>query len=84
MSIHNNKALEDVSKFSYLIAHFTGTALETIESCLISQENYVKAIDLMEKRFGRKETLINTHESAVINSSTYEFQLCEKFLADVG
>lgn len=65
-SIHNNKSLDDVSKFNYLKAHLTGTALETIGGFSISQENYVKAVDLLKQRFGRKETLVNTHMSQLL------------------
>ncbi|GFW75420.1 integrase catalytic domain-containing protein [Trichonephila clavipes] len=60
-SIDKNESLDNVSKFNYLKTHLTGTALETIGCFSISQENYVKAIDLLEQRFGRKETLINIH-----------------------
>ncbi|XP_071042324.1 uncharacterized protein [Parasteatoda tepidariorum] len=65
-SIHKNKSLDDVSKFNYLKAHLCGTALETIGGFAISSENYVKAIDLLEQRFGRKETLINNHMSQLL------------------
>ncbi|GBN98169.1 hypothetical protein AVEN_78940-1 [Araneus ventricosus] len=65
-SIHSNKFLDDVSKFNYLKAHLSGTALETIEGFCISSENYAKAVTLLEQRFGRKETLVNTHMSQLL------------------
>ncbi|GBN13351.1 hypothetical protein AVEN_194128-1 [Araneus ventricosus] len=65
-SIHSNIFLDDVSKFNYLKAHLSRTALETIERFSISRENYAKAVTLLEQRFGRKETLVNTHMSQLL------------------
>ncbi|GBL87428.1 hypothetical protein AVEN_118366-1 [Araneus ventricosus] len=65
-SIHSIKFLDDISKFNYLKVHLSGTALETIEGFSISSGNYAKAVTLLEHRFGRKETLVNTHTNQLL------------------
>ncbi|GBN48574.1 hypothetical protein AVEN_248708-1 [Araneus ventricosus] len=40
--------------------------LKTIEGFSISSENYAKAVTLLEQRFGRKETLVNTQMSQLL------------------
>ncbi|UYV63876.1 hypothetical protein LAZ67_2005872 [Cordylochernes scorpioides] len=45
----------------YLKAYLGGTAAQTVEGFCLSEENYDKAVELLKKRFGKRERLIDVH-----------------------
>ncbi|UYV81333.1 hypothetical protein LAZ67_20000811 [Cordylochernes scorpioides] len=50
-----------IDKFNYLKAYLGGTAAQTVEGFCLSEENYDKAVELLKKRFGKGERLIDVH-----------------------
>ncbi|UYV63815.1 hypothetical protein LAZ67_2005744 [Cordylochernes scorpioides] len=60
-SINRNEHLTKIDKFNYLKAYLGGTAAQTVEGFCLSEENYDKAVELLKKRFGKGERLIDMH-----------------------
>ncbi|UYV77359.1 hypothetical protein LAZ67_15000683 [Cordylochernes scorpioides] len=60
-SINKNEYLTKIDKFNYLKAYLGGTAAQTVEGFCLSEENYDKAVELLKKRFGKGERLIDVH-----------------------
>ncbi|UYV84524.1 hypothetical protein LAZ67_X002445, partial [Cordylochernes scorpioides] len=60
-SINRNEYLTKIDKFNYLKAYLGGTAAQTVEGFCLSEENYDKAVELLKKRFGKRERLIDVH-----------------------
>ncbi|UYV72472.1 hypothetical protein LAZ67_9003283 [Cordylochernes scorpioides] len=60
-SINRNEHLTTIDKFNYLKAYLGGTAAQTVEGFCLSEENYDKAVELLKKRFGKGERLIDVH-----------------------
>ncbi|UYV81575.1 hypothetical protein LAZ67_20001571 [Cordylochernes scorpioides] len=60
-SINRNEHLTKIDKFNYLKAYLGGTAAQTVEGFCLSEENYDKAVELLKKRFGKRERLIDVH-----------------------
>lgn len=66
-AIHNNSALCKKEKFTYLKTYLTGTAAKSVAGLTLSDSNYDAAIDLLQKRFGRKDLIINAHMTKLLN-----------------
>ncbi|UYV80775.1 hypothetical protein LAZ67_19001706, partial [Cordylochernes scorpioides] len=60
-SINRNEHLTKIDEFNYLKAYLGGTAAQTVEGFCLSEENYDKAVELLKKRFGKGERLIDVH-----------------------
>ena len=60
-SINENNLLANVEKMKYLQNSLSGDAAETIAGLPITNENYVEALELLEKRFGNKQIIISRH-----------------------
>ena len=50
-----------VDKFNYLKSKLTGDALEAISGYQLSNDNYKVVIDVLKKRFGNQQLIINAH-----------------------
>ena len=50
-----------VDKFNYLKSKLEGEALEAISGYQLSNENYPIVIDILKKRFGNKQLIIDAH-----------------------
>ncbi|XP_056094778.1 uncharacterized protein LOC130073406 [Rhinichthys klamathensis goyatoka] len=66
-AIHRNDALSKTEKFNYLKTYVTGAASKAIAGLMLTDSNYDHAIDLLQNRFGRKDLLINTHMTKLLN-----------------
>ena len=60
-----SRNLSDVEKFSYLKSLLEGPALDTIAGLPLSSANYKVAETLLSDRFGKKQTCINAHYTAL-------------------
>ena len=60
-NIHNNDAISDVEKFSYLRGLVKGNAQRVIEGLSMTAANYTEAVDLLKKRFGSKNRILKAH-----------------------
>lgn len=66
-SIHNNPTLAPIDKFNYLISLLQGPASDAIAGLAITNANYMEAIEILQKRFGNKQQIINRHMELIIN-----------------
>ncbi len=68
-SIDNNDQLSDVDKFAYLRGYLEGPAKSTIAGLSLTSTNYRCAIDLLKKRFDKKNAIQRTHVNKLIQLS---------------
>jgi len=66
-AIHGNEDLSKTDKFSYLKSFLTGTAASAVAGLALSDDNYDSAIDMLKRRFGRKDLVINAHMNKLLN-----------------
>ncbi|GFV77747.1 DUF1758 domain-containing protein [Trichonephila clavipes] len=66
-AVHENSSLNDVDKFSYLKSVVTSDAELATRGLTLTSENYVKAIKILENRFGRKELIVDFHMNRLLN-----------------
>ena len=61
-TIHTNQILQDVQKFNYLKARLHDDAARVIEGLPLTSANYAHSIiDLLAKRFGQQQKIVNAH-----------------------
>ena len=58
---NENNDLTDVEKFTYLRSYLTGDALRLQVGLALIISNYRVALELLERRFGTKQVIINSH-----------------------
>ena len=66
-AVHKNEKLNAVEKFNYLQSKLTGDAANAISGLQLSNENYPIAVDILNKRFGNKQIIIDAHFSALMD-----------------
>ena len=66
ISIHQNKTLSDIDRFSYLRRYLAGKALATISGLILYSENYKKALNILIDRYGNPQVLISAHMETLI------------------
>ena len=57
----SQKDLSNVEKFHYLRGYLKGEALRAIDGLAVTNENYSEAYEILEKRFGNKLVIVNSH-----------------------
>ncbi|XP_065899645.1 uncharacterized protein [Dysidea avara] len=60
-SVHKEKRYANIDKFTYLKSKLSGDALEAIGGYQLSNENYLVVIDVLKKRFGNKQVVIDAY-----------------------
>ena len=60
-SIHSMNYISDIDKFNYLKSLMSEEANETIAGLNLTAANYKEAVELLQKRYGNKQVLINTY-----------------------
>ena len=60
-SVHTQRGLSRVDKFSYLKSLLSSSAEECIAGLALTQANYDEAVELLQERFGNKQLLINAY-----------------------
>ena len=68
-AIHENDSLKNITKFNYLISYLKGPAKAAISGILITESNYLKAVELLQKRFGNKQILITYNIDQLLSIS---------------
>ncbi|KAG0444025.1 hypothetical protein HPB47_014271 [Ixodes persulcatus] len=66
-AIHDNDSLSNAEKFLYLRSALTGKAASAIASIQATGENYDTVVELLRKRFGRTDVLIQEHLSQLLD-----------------
>lgn len=60
-AVHSNVDLSPVQKFSYLKTLLVGVAKEAVDGLSLSAVSYDEAVDILKKRFGNKQKIIDKH-----------------------
>ena len=71
-SIEANETLSDVNKLNYLINSLEGPAYKSLEGLQIIEENYKKAMDILNDRYGKPQRIISAHMQALLKLQTYQ------------
>ncbi len=58
-AVHSRSDLSDVEKFNYLTSLLERSARESVSGLALTAANYHKAIDILKKRFGSKQQIVN-------------------------
>ena len=67
VAVHANRSLSDIEKFNYLRSLLQGPALEAIAGLTLTAANYTEAVEVLQKRFGNKQQIINKHMEILLN-----------------
>ena len=65
-AIHSDMSMNIITKFSYLRDLLEGSAAAAIAGLTTTEANYESAIDLLQKRFGDSQVIINGHHDALL------------------
>ena len=65
--VHDNPDLADVAKLTYLLQYLEGPALRTACAYDVTGENYRPVLDILKKRYGRYELLIQEEAHRVVS-----------------
>ena len=63
------RCISDIEKFTYLRSYVIGEAADAIKGLETTEKNYKEALDILEKRFGNKQVIVNCHMDALIKLS---------------
>ena len=66
-AVHNNAALSDVDKFTYLKSLVGRSAKDAIEGLPLTVANYKEAVSILQKRFGNKQLIISRHMDILLS-----------------
>ena len=65
--IHENETLTDQDCFNYLRMYIKGAAKRAIEYIEVSGDNYHKAIEALQRRYGRKRIIVEHLVESLLN-----------------
>lgn len=68
-SIDNDDRLADSQKFMYLKSFLRDEALSLVSELCITDDNYIKALDILRSHYDRKLPVINHHITSLLNVS---------------
>ena len=68
-AIHENDSLKDITKFNCLTSYLKGPTKAAIPGILITESNYLEAVELLQKRFGNKQILITFNIDQLLSIS---------------
>ena len=71
-TIHSSATLSNIGKFNYLRCYVTGDALNTIEGLSLTNDNYIKALELLEDPYGNKQAIITAHTKNLLKMQRVE------------
>ena len=85
--IHNSKTLSNVEKFTYLRSYIEKDALHAISGISLTNDNYDKAWELLQERFGNTQVIITSHMNELLKmrkiTSEKDLQGMRKLYDDV-
>ena len=65
-AVDANENLTKIEKFTYLKGLLDKAARKTIQGFSLTNENYYKAMKLLEERFGNPQTIISSHMASLL------------------
>lgn len=79
-SVHKNDSLDLVDKFNLLKTFLAPNLLKSTEGFAVTADNYLKAIEILKDRYGRKDLLINVHMNRLLSLSHIKYSSYTKNL----
>ena len=77
-AVHQNPALTNIDKFSYLNSLLESTASEAVAGLTLTSANYDEAVATLKRRFGNKQSIVNRHMELLLHleavTSTYNLK----------
>ncbi|CAB4006665.1 PREDICTED: uncharacterized protein LOC105315219 [Paramuricea clavata] len=67
VDLHHRISKVRYDKFNYLNSLLEKSAAEAISGLKITSANYQEAIDILDKRFGNQQQIVNAHMNALLN-----------------
>ena len=67
VSINKDSTLSGIEKFTYLQSVLYGDALRLITGLSLTEENYNEALEMLEQRYGNKQTIVNSHMNELVS-----------------
>ena len=61
-AIHSSATLSNIENFNYLQCFIAGDALNTVKGLSLNNDNYIKALELLQDRYGNKQAIITAHK----------------------
>ena len=58
-TVHARAEISNIEKLTYLRGFLSGKALQTIEGLPLTNDNYMNARDLMQKRYGNPQLIVS-------------------------
>ena len=74
-AIHSSATLSNIDKFSYLRCYVARDAFNTIEGLSLTNDNYIKALELLEDRYVNKQAIITAHTKNLLKLRRVETNL---------
>ena len=65
-AVHKNSDLSDVEKFNHLNSLLERSARDAVAGLALTEANYRQAIEILQKRFGSKQQIVNKHIDALL------------------
>lgn len=60
-AVHSDERYANIDKFNSLKSKLTGDALEAIAGYQLSNENYPVVVDVLKRRFGNRQHIVEAH-----------------------
>ena len=73
-AIHSNSSLSGIGKFNYLRTFLQGPALEAIAGLKLTADNYPEAVEVLKRRFGNKQRIIDKHMEVLMSVEAVAFE----------
>ena len=74
-AIHSSATLSNIDKFNYLRCYVARDAFNTIEGLSLTNDNYIKALELLEDRYVNKQAIITAHTKNLLKLRRVETDL---------
>ena len=74
-AIHSSATLSNIDKFNYLRCYVARDAFNTIEGLSLTNDNYIKALELLEDRYVNKKAIITAHTKNLLKLRRVETNL---------
>ena len=65
-AVHDNVALSDIDRFTYLQSLVGRSAKDTIDGLALTADNYGEAVAISQKRFGNDQLIISKHMETLL------------------
>ena len=74
-AIHSSATLSNIGKFNYLRCYVAGDAFNTIKGLSLASDNYIKASELLEDRYGNNQAIITAYTKNLLKLRRVESNL---------